>query len=104
MYPPPSHLPSPLALTLLSLSLSPVSSLSPRRKVFCDAFQLRDWDEAGTHFDFSLFLRRSLSEIVCSLIEISTLSWAVLGAWVRVTVTGDGDGAGAGAGEGEGKR
>ena len=50
------------------------------RKVFCDAFRLRDWDERGRQFDFSLYLRRSLSEIVCSLIEISLLAWGVLAA------------------------
>ena len=31
------------------------------RKVFCDAFRLRDWDERGTHFDFAHYLRLSLS-------------------------------------------
>ena len=35
------------------------------RKIFCDAFQLKSWDERGNQFDFSLYLRRSLSEIVC---------------------------------------
>jgi hypothetical protein len=34
------------------------------RKVFCDAHQLVDWDDRGTQFDFSLYLRRSLSEVV----------------------------------------
>ena len=48
------------------------------RKVFCDAFKLRDFDERGRQFDFSMYLRRSFSEIVCSLIEISLVAWGVL--------------------------
>ena len=43
------------------------------RKVFCDAHQLIDWDDRGTQFDFSLYLRRSLSEVVLMRMRPSLL-------------------------------